>query len=112
MPRKTIIIFTLKDYDQQIISDNLEYAVEIINTFRDSIYKPLTKSNLNNILRGVAPIPPYIQEIYNEPYEEYIRPFFEEIYPNKKEITNKTTLNKYYKKIIDYLIEKQIEELE
>ena len=52
-------------------------------------YIPMTKSNLNNILRGVAPIPPYIQNIYNEEYEEYIKPFFEEIYPNKKDITNK-----------------------
>ena len=70
MPRKTIIIFTLKDYgEQEIISDSLEYAVELINTFRDKIYKPMTKSNLNNILRGVAPIPPYIQNIYNEIHE-------------------------------------------
>jgi len=113
MPRKTIVIFTLKDYgEQEIISDSLEYAVELINTFREKIYKPMTKSNLNNILRGVAPMPPYIQNIYNEEYEEYIRPFFEEMYPDKKDITNKTTLNKYYKKIIEYLIEKQIEELE
>lgn len=113
MPKKIIIIFTLKDYEhQQLISDNLEYAVEIINTFRESIYKPMTKSNLHNILRGDSPLPNYILELESEDFESYIRPYFEEFYPNKIHFTNKGTLQKYYKKVVEYLIEQQTEEMQ
>ena len=79
---------------------------------KEDIYKDLSKSNLNNILRDIAPMPDYIEYINKVEYNEYTRPLFIEHYPSKKDIINPSTLSKYYKKIIDNIIEHQFDNIE
>jgi len=110
--KKIIIEFKIKDYETAYISDNMNDAVELINTLKESIYKNMTKSNLNNILRNKSPLPDYIESIEKIDFIEFVRPLFIEIYPNKKDITNITTLQKWYNRIIKDLIEHQFDEIE
>ena len=111
MPKKTIHTIQMKELENEFISDSMDYTVQLINTLKPSIYRNMTKSNLNNILQGATETPPYIEYITSEPYNEYIRPYFLEFYPNKEYITNKGTLQKYYKIVVDYLIEQQTNEI-
>jgi len=110
--KKIIIELKFNDLEDEYICDSLEYCTEIINTLKESIYKNMTKSNLNNILRGEAPKPPYIEYINKIDFIEYVKPLFEEIYPNKKNITNKTTILKWYNRIIADIIDHQFDNLE
>ena len=110
--KKIIIELKFKDLEDEYISDNMIDAVELINNLKESIYKNMTKSNLNNILRGEAPKPPYIEYINKIDFIEYVKPLFEEIYPNKKHITNNTTLQKWYNRIITDIIDHQFDNLE
>ena len=110
--KKNIIKIKLKEYPENyFIADNLNYACEIINTFKDELYNDMTPSNLNNILRGDSKTPIYLIEIVKIDFMEYIIPIFNEKYPNKTHITNKTTLNKYYNKIMENIIIQQYENI-
>lgn len=111
MPKKIILSIKIKDYDDTLICDSLAHGVDIINGLKPIQYRDMTISNLSNILRDTIITPSYIEDITSYNYNEYVRPYFLELFPEKEYITNKGSLSKYYKITIDYILEEQTNDL-
>ena len=113
--KKYLWILTLTDYEEEQmtfsnVNDMLDFTNEYIKDNLEDIYKPLSYYNFKNYYYNQSVDLPYIKEIFNVDMKDYLYEDYVKYYPNKLEVSINTE-NKYYKKLVDNLINNEIKSL-
>jgi len=113
--KKYLWILTLTDYEEEQmtfsnVNDMLDFINEYIKDNLEDIYKPLSYYNFKNYYYNQSVDLPYIKEIFNVDMKDYLYEDYVKYYPNKLEVSINTE-NKYYKKLVDNLINNEIKSM-
>lgn len=113
--KKYLWILTLTDYEEENmtfsnVNDMIDFINDYIKDNLEDLYKPLTYYNFKNYYYNQTTELPYIKELFNVDMKDYLYEDYCKYYPNKLEVSPNTE-NKYYKKLIDNLINNEIKSL-
>lgn len=113
--KKYLWILTLTDYEEeQMTFSNVNDMIDFINDYikdnLEDLYKPLTYYNFKNYYYNQSVELPYIKELFNVDMKDYLYEDYVKYFPNKLEVSPNTE-NKYYKKLVDNLINNEIKSL-
>jgi hypothetical protein len=113
--KKYLWILTLTDYEEENMTfSNVKDMIDFINDYikdnLEDLYKPLTYYNFKNYYYNQSVELPYIKEIVNVDMKDYLYEDYVKYYPNKLEVSINTE-NKYYKKLVDNLINNEIKSM-
>ena len=113
--KKYLWILTLTDYEEEQmtfsnVNDMIDFINEYIKDNLEDIYKPLSYYNFKNYYYNQSVDLPYIKEIFNVDMKDYLYEDYVKYYPNKLEVSINTE-NKYYKKLVDNLINNEIKSM-
>lgn len=113
--KKYLWILTLTDYEEENmtfsnVNDMIDFINDYIKDNLEDLYKPLTYYNFKNYYYNQTTELPYIKELFNVDMKDYLYEDYCKYYPNKLEVSPNTE-NKYYKKLVDNLINNEIKSL-